>query len=205
MSEEIYNAYFDLAKPPTEQQVQRGFIKNKSSVTFTLVPPSHKLQNGRRYTIDPTRNKGMASSVTYYGLSLNAVPTHTHIVTKTQEALNLFDELRWNEQVEDLMSQELKNEEKLAKFKADKQNKFDAKGAPLSDRKLKQLDEKITQCESNIATLVQGVEKTSSRALDVLKNLMGPLKESASHDILKGQRLHAQHVTWKTSQHAAKK
>ena len=181
MSEEhanIYNSYYDLAKPPTEQQVQRGFVKNKPSVVFTLVPPTHKLQNGRRYTIDATKNKGMASAITYHGLPSNAVPTHTHIVTKTQEALNLFDELRWNEHVEDLKSQELKNEEKLAKFKADKLNKFDAKGAKLTDKKLKSLDEKITQVEANLATLLQAVEKTSSRALDVLKNLMGPLKDT---------------------------
>lgn len=178
MSEEIYNAYCDLAKPPTENQVHRGYIKNKSSVPFTLVPPTHKSQNGRRYTIEASKNKGMASAITYYGLPINAVPTHTQIVIKTQEALNLFDELCWNEHVEDLKSQELKLEEKLAKFKADKLNKFDAKGAKLNDKKLKSTEEKITQCEANLATLLQGVEKTSNRALDVFKNLMGPLKDT---------------------------
>ena len=177
MSEEIYNAYGDLAKPPTENQVHRGYIQNSSSVPFKLVPPP-KSHSGRKYTIEASKNKSMASSLTYYGLALNAVPTHTQIVIKTQEALNLFEELCWNDHVEDLKSQMLKIEEKLAKFKADKLNKFDAKGAKLNDKKLKSTEEKITQCEANLATLLQGVEKTSNRALDVFKNLMGPLKDT---------------------------
>ena len=40
------------------------------------------------------------------------------------------------------------------------------------------MDEKIAQCEANISTLTQAIEKTSSRALDILKKLMGPLKDT---------------------------
>jgi hypothetical protein len=176
----LYNAYYSLPKPPTEKQVQRGWVKNKPSVVFTMVPPSQKLAHGPKSVIDASKhqNKGMASSISYYALPANAVPTHTHIVWKTQELLNIIEELGWNEQVEDLQSQALRNEEKLAKFMADKQNKFDAKGASLSDKKLKSVDEKIAQCEANLSTLTQAIEKTSSRALDILKKLMGPLKDT---------------------------
>ena len=159
MSDAIYNAYGDLAKPPSENQVHRGYIQHASLVPFKLVPPT-KSPPGRKHTIEPSKNKNMASSATYYGLALNAVPTHTDIVIKTQEAINLYDELNWKEHVEDLMSQELTVKEKLAKYQADKQNKFDAKGAKLDDKKLKSTEDKIAQCETNLATLVRGVEKT---------------------------------------------
>ena len=177
MSDAIYNAYGDLAKPPTENQVHRGYIQHASLVPFKLVPPTKNPQ-GRKYTIEPSKNKNMASSATYYGLALNTVPTHTDIVIKTQEAINLYDELNWKEHVEDLLSQELTIEEKLAKFQADKQNKFDAKGAKLDKKELKSIEDKIKQCEATRDNLVKGVEKTSSRALDVFKNLMGPLKDT---------------------------